>query len=910
MYKADRLIRMLSVGLLFLLALSALPSGAAFAQDSFVTADAATAVEGEVITVFADLKIQTHGDGFTVTWWTPAATSGAVFYGDSETELLQEAHDVQGVEAVVQDHQVVVGGLAPLTVVYFYVQSGEDVIDNGGLPFKVTVGLPAESLADGATDGATNDAAGGAGQTAPASVGADLSPDGIAVTNRIGIEAGHSSSDAGSLSCDKQRKEADNTLGVANLAAEILRQYGYTVDVFRGGDSRMQGYAADAFVALHNDYCATGARGFKVSRYGGAQGTGMKGNNDASDRLTASMWDYYKRVTGMAEDRSTGHFTNNMLYYYALGWIASSTPGAIIEMGWWSGDEDMLLNQRGILAAGVAESILGFLGKQDGDDVRQISPTSGSLTGAISPNSDRDNYYFSGAQGQAFTFSMNASASSLDSYLYLYGPGGDLAASNDDSGGTRNSLINQFSLPRTGRYRLLARSYNSGSSGNYTLASGQSTGGCSNIQNQYRAEYFTNRSLSGSPAFIRCESSINNDWGNNGPGNGISNDNFSVRWTGRFTFASGSYTFIARADDGVRVYIDGAQILDGWKDQGATEYRATRSMSAGEHEVRMEYYENGGGAVAQLRWQQTGVTCTNQYKAEYFTNRSLSGSPTVIRCENWPVNWDWGGGSPASGIPADNFSARWTARVSFNAGRYTFTAVGDDGVRVYLDGALIVDGWRDQGATEYRSTRDVSAGNHDVRFEYYENGGGALARFRWDAVSVSSSNLAQGRPSSASSIESSTYAANKGNDGNTGTRWSSMASTTLGKQWWKVDLASQSFNRVTVRWEAAYAARYFVGWSNDGTNFTGYYRTISAPGTYTIDVGVQQARYAGVIMEQRAPRMNNYSFWEVEVYRIAARETAADDLEGEVFIPEGDPVTLAIEEAAMTQQLYLPQISQ
>jgi hypothetical protein len=75
-------------------------------------------------------------------------------------------------------------------------------------------------------------------------------------------------------------------------------------------------------------------------------------------------------------------------------------------------------------------------------------------------------------------------------------------------------------------------------------------------------------------------------------------------------------------------------------------------------------------------------------------------------------------------------------------------------------------------------------------------------------------------------------------------------------------------------------------------------------------VGVQQARYAGVIMEQRAPRMNNYSFWEVEVYRIAARETAADDLEGEVFIPEGDPVTLAIEEAAMTQQLYLPQISQ
>jgi hypothetical protein len=120
---------------------------------------------------------------------------------------------------------------------------------------------------------------------------------------------------------------------------------------------------------------------------------------------------------------------------------------------------------------------------------------------------------------------------------------------------------------------------------------------------QYRAEYYNNRTLSGSPAFTRCENSINYDWGTGSPGTGVGVDNFSVRWTGRFSFNAGSYTFVAVADDGVRVWVDGSLIIDAWRDQGATEYRATRTLTAGEHEVKVEYYENGGGAVARVRWE-------------------------------------------------------------------------------------------------------------------------------------------------------------------------------------------------------------------------------------------------------------------------------------------------------------------
>jgi hypothetical protein len=84
----------------------------------------------------------------------------------------------------------------------------------------------------------------------------------------------------------------------------------------------------------------------------------------------------------------------------------------------------------------------------------------------------------------------------------------------------------------------------------------------------------------------------------------VGSDNFSVRWTGTFNFDAGPATFTATADDGIRVWVDGALIIDAWVDQAATTYQATTTMTAGNHIVRVEYYENAGLAVAQVSWQQ------------------------------------------------------------------------------------------------------------------------------------------------------------------------------------------------------------------------------------------------------------------------------------------------------------------
>jgi hypothetical protein len=139
-------------------------------------------------------------------------------------------------------------------------------------------------------------------------------------------------------------------------------------------------------------------------------------------------------------------------------------------------------------------------------------------------------------------------------------------------------------------------------------------------------------------------------------------------------------------------------------------------------------------------------------------------------------------------------------------------------------------------------------------------------------------NLALNRPASASSQENSSTPASKANDGSTGTRWSSRHASSNTNEWWKVDLGSrQTINKVVVRWETAYAARHYIGWSDNGTDFSGFWVTISAPGTWTYTFAPVTARYVIVYSTQHAPCCGNYSFWEVEVYRTPQANLLRDD---------------------------------
>jgi hypothetical protein len=122
--------------------------------------------------------------------------------------------------------------------------------------------------------------------------------------------------------------------------------------------------------------------------------------------------------------------------------------------------------------------------------------------------------------------------------------------------------------------------------------------------------YYNNADLTGY-VLSRNDNAINFNWGTGSPDPSIGADTFSVKWEGDFTFAAGNYNFTATTDDGVRLYMDGLLMTNQWIDQAPTSNSHTMSMTAGVHRIRMDYYDNGAGAVAQLSWVQQGATTPN-----------------------------------------------------------------------------------------------------------------------------------------------------------------------------------------------------------------------------------------------------------------------------------------------------------
>jgi hypothetical protein len=249
----------------------------------------------------------------------------------------------------------------------------------------------------------------------------------------------------------------------------------------------------------------------------------------------------------------------------------------------------------------------------------------------------------------------------------------------------------------------------------------------------YAAEYFAGRDLAGTPVLTRTDNGIDFNWGGDGPGSGVTADNFSARWTRSVTLdEEGSYEFTVTGDDGVRLYLDGEKVLDKWIQQGATTYTVTRRLTQGAHQIVLEYFEANGDAVAKLRFEGTSdpppPPAPEPFAAEYFDNSSLSGDPVLSRSDP-AIDFDWGAGAPSFAVPFDRFSARWTRTKAYSAGTYRFTVTGDDGIRALVDGTQVVDGWFYQAPTTYTAEVPLSEGEHTVVVEYFEHTGGAAARF-------------------------------------------------------------------------------------------------------------------------------------------------------------------------------------
>jgi hypothetical protein len=249
----------------------------------------------------------------------------------------------------------------------------------------------------------------------------------------------------------------------------------------------------------------------------------------------------------------------------------------------------------------------------------------------------------------------------------------------------------------------------------------------------WRGEYFGNRTLTGIPDLVRYDSTIDFNWKNNSPASVLDADNFSVRWTTKAEFEAATYRFSVLVDDGARLYVDDRLVLDSWNEGTLREVTTEVALVKGSHTLRLEYFEHRNDARIRLTWEKVSSPSFPGWTAKYWNNRSLNGSPVLVRNDD-DIDFNWRESSPAEGIPVDNFSARWTREVKFNAGIYHFLVRMDDGARLWIDGQLVVDEWKDGDNRVVELDLVMSQGKHDLKLEYYEHTGEARVRLRWTKI--------------------------------------------------------------------------------------------------------------------------------------------------------------------------------
>jgi hypothetical protein len=120
---------------------------------------------------------------------------------------------------------------------------------------------------------------------------------------------------------------------------------------------------------------------------------------------------------------------------------------------------------------------------------------------------------------------------------------------------------------------------------------------------------------------------------------------------------------------------------------------------------------------------------------------NLNNAPLLYSRIDSQVNFNWGQGAPAPGVPSDHFAVRWSGSLQprYNqADVYTIYFRSDDGVRLWVNGQLIIDHWNEQPSTEWSGTVNTVAGCplYAITIEYFDHTSDALAQLRWESPSV------------------------------------------------------------------------------------------------------------------------------------------------------------------------------
>jgi hypothetical protein len=146
---------------------------------------------------------------------------------------------------------------------------------------------------------------------------------------------------------------------------------------------------------------------------------------------------------------------------------------------------------------------------------------------------------------------------------------------------------------------------------------------------EWKAEFWPNKDFSGSPVLVRNDPKVEFDWDTQAPAVGVPQDTFAARWTRTLDLAPGLYRFSLRANDGVRLYVNGTRLIDEWHSSNGSATYTTELVLSGSTALRLDYYDNTAKALVSLSWERLSTTLTPSPTGSITPTATVSATASV-----------------------------------------------------------------------------------------------------------------------------------------------------------------------------------------------------------------------------------------------------------------------------------------
>jgi hypothetical protein len=298
-------------------------------------------------------------------------------------------------------------------------------------------------------------------------------------------------------------------------------------------------------------------------------------------------------------------------------------------------------------------------------------------------------------------------------------------------------------------------------------------GACDNGGGGLQGTYFDNTELA-NPAFAQIEPTLVFDWGRDRPAGLPAPAAGAAGWSAVLTgtlqpVATDTYTFIARADDGFRLFIDGDPVIDWWHPHCCYDLLASRALVAGQrYAVRIEYFNRDGPAAFRLLWKTAttlpaeipqcqlfpgppgaapcapglgdcrttveGFGCGaggTGLEGLYFARENFTGGG-VPRLDG-PVSFHWDEQPPIEGVAAALYAVRWEGFLLPPSDEtFTFSLLADASAKLWIGNQAVVDtaqtgpGWEAEGRIALRAGERVP-----IRIDFAKTRRHGFIKLRW-----------------------------------------------------------------------------------------------------------------------------------------------------------------------------------